>query len=38
MRLIRMIVLGVIAIALVVVSMANREPLNIKLLPDELSR
>ena len=38
MRLIRLAVLGLIAIALIIVAMANRAPLTLRLLPDELSR
>jgi len=38
MRYIRMLVLAVLAIVLVTVSLANREPLTIRLLPEELSR
>lgn len=38
MRLIRWFILAVIAIALIVVAMANRESLTVQLLPEELSR
>ena len=38
MRLIRLAVLGLIAIVLIIVAMANRAPLTLRLLPDELSR
>ena len=38
MRYIRLIVLAVLAIALVTVALANRAPLTIRALPDELSR
>lgn len=38
MRFIKLLVLAGIALALIVVSMANRGPLTIRLLPDELSR
>ena len=38
MRPIRYLVLAVIAIGLIVIAMANREPLTVGLLPDELSR
>ena len=38
MRLIRLLVLAVIAIVLIVVAMANRDPLTLRLLPDEISR
>ncbi|MDA8584790.1 LapA family protein [Rhodobacteraceae bacterium] len=38
MRLIRLFILGIIAIALIIVAIANREPLTFRLLPDELSR
>jgi uncharacterized integral membrane protein len=38
MRLIRFLVLALIAIALVTVSIANRGALTIKLLPDELAQ
>ena len=37
MRFIRLCVLGAIAIFLLVVAMANRDPLTIRLLPDELA-
>ncbi|MEO9826951.1 MAG: lipopolysaccharide assembly protein LapA domain-containing protein [Paracoccaceae bacterium] len=38
MRLIKLLVLAVIAIALVTVSIANRGALTLKLLPDELAQ
>ncbi len=38
MRLIRLLVLAIIAIVLLVVAMANRDPLTIRMLPDELAR
>ncbi len=38
MRYIRYLVLAVLAVFLVTVSLANREPLTVRLLPDELSR
>lgn len=38
MRFIRLLVLALIAISLVTVSIANRDPLTVKLLPEELSR
>ena len=38
MRFIRLLVLGAIGIALLVIAMANRDPLTVRLLPDELSR
>ncbi|MCV6594996.1 MAG: LapA family protein [Silicimonas sp.] len=37
MRFIRLLVLAAIAIALVTVAMANRDPLTVRLLPDELA-
>ncbi len=37
MRFIRLIVLAVVAIALIVLAMANRDPLTVRLLPNELS-
>lgn len=38
MRFIKLLVLASIAIVLIVISMANRDPLTVRLLPDELSR
>jgi len=38
MRLIRLLVLAVIAIALVVIAMANHDPITVRLLPDELAQ
>ena len=38
MRLIRMIILAVVAIILVTIALANRDPLTLRLLPEELSR
>ncbi len=38
MRFIRYLVLGALGIVLVTVAMGNREPLTIRLLPEELSR
>ena len=38
MRFVRYLVLAALAIVLVTIAMANREPLTIRLLPDELSR
>lgn len=37
MRFIRLLVLASIAICLIVLAMANRDPLTVKLLPDELA-
>lgn len=37
MRLIKLLVLALIAIALIVVSLANRDAMSIKLLPDEMA-
>ena len=37
MRFIRYLVLGALAIVLVTVAMANRDPLTIRLLPDEFA-
>ncbi len=38
MRLIKYVILGILAICLVVVALANRELMTVQLLPDELSR
>ena len=38
MRFIRYLVLGALGIVLVTIAMGNREPLTVRLLPDELSR
>jgi len=37
MRILKLLVLALIALALIVVSMANREAMVLKLLPDELA-
>lgn len=37
MRYIRYLVLGVIAVALIVIAVANRGPLTVRLLPEELA-
>ncbi len=38
MRVIRLLFLGVLAVALITVAMANRDPLSVRLLPAEISR
>ncbi len=38
MRFLRFLILGILAIVLITVAMANRDPLTIRLLPDALSR
>lgn len=38
MRVIRVLFLGVLAVALITVAMANRGPLSVRLLPSEVSR
>ena len=38
MRLVKYLVLAIIAIALVTVALANREPMTLKLLPDEVAQ
>lgn len=38
MRYVRLFVLGVFSIVLVTIALANRDPLTLRLLPEELSR
>lgn len=38
LRLIKMIILAILAIGLVVIALANRGPMTIRLLPEELAR
>ena len=38
MRQIRMVILAALAVVLITVALANRDPLTLHLLPDELSR
>jgi hypothetical protein len=38
MRFLRLLILGALAIVLITIAMANRDPLTIRLLPDALSR
>lgn len=38
MRLIKLLILAILAIALVIVALANREPMTLQLLPESLSR
>ena len=38
MRLIRMIILAALAIVLVTIALANRDPLTLRLLPEDLAR
>ena len=38
MRLIKLLILAILAIGLVIIALANRGPMTLKLLPDELSR
>jgi len=38
MRLIKLLILAILAIVLVVVALANREPMTLQLLPESLSR
>lgn len=38
MRLLRLLVLAIIAIGLVVIAMANHGPITVRLLPDELAQ